>query len=104
MSATSPAQFSWHLCLGRACRGRQRAHAGRSPAWCGRARRSRARMWRPIRGSMPLRWWRRPCEARARAAESQPPCRPWSRRLPSPWRTASSAACSTRAFADTGRL
>jgi hypothetical protein len=28
------------------------------PRWRGRARRSRARAWRPIRGSTPWRWWR----------------------------------------------
>jgi len=39
-----------------------------------RARRSRARAWRPIRGSMPLRVVARwPCKARARTAEDQLP-------------------------------
>jgi hypothetical protein len=44
------------------------------PRWRGRARRSRARAWRPVRGSTPLRWWRAgPARRGARAAEGQLP-------------------------------
>ena len=44
------------------------------PRWRGRARRSRARAWRSIGGSTPLRWWRAgPARRGARAAEGQLP-------------------------------
>jgi hypothetical protein len=44
------------------------------PRWRGRARRSRARAWRSIRGSTPLRWWGAgPARRGARAAEDQLP-------------------------------
>ena len=44
------------------------------PRWRGRARRSRARAWRSIRGSTPLRWWRAsPARRGAQAVEGQLP-------------------------------
>jgi hypothetical protein len=62
--------------------------------WRGRARRSRARAWRPIRGSAPWRWWRAgPARPGARAAEGQ---------LPAPALIAASSLA--RAGRELGRL